>query len=152
MELGIRGTGGIGRRLADRWSAAGHQLRFESREPSSNDLLDPSVILLGNVVANNDIVVNATPGSASMVLIEGIGSVPFAGNVLIDVANANTPTFEFVYPNPAESSKPPYPYCSPIGCRPYPRTSSNLAIWHSLRAHKGPPVSTYLDDRLSHPK
>jgi 8-hydroxy-5-deazaflavin:NADPH oxidoreductase len=109
MELGIQGTVGVARRLADRWSATGHQLTVGSREPPPENHLDASVVSLGNVVANNDIVVNATPGSASMELIEGIGSVPFAANVLIDVANANTPTFEFVYPNPAESSKPLYP-------------------------------------------
>lgn len=43
--------------------------------------------------------VNATPGSASLQLVEGIGEAEFAGKVLVDVANANTPSFELVYPN-----------------------------------------------------
>jgi hypothetical protein len=65
----------------------GHRSPAHSRiEGTASKIdLDTSVVSLGNVVANNDIVVNATPGSASMELIEGIGSVPFAGNVLIDV-------------------------------------------------------------------
>jgi 8-hydroxy-5-deazaflavin:NADPH oxidoreductase len=105
MQLGILGTGGVARRLGDRWSAAGHQITFGSREPSSKNDLDASVVSLGDVVTNNDIVVNATPGSASLELIEGIGTVPFSGKVLIDVANANTPAFELVYPNASLAEK-----------------------------------------------
>ena len=49
--------------------------------------------------------VNATPGSASLELIEGLGAAAFAGKVLIDVANANTPSFELVYPNSSLGEK-----------------------------------------------
>jgi predicted dinucleotide-binding enzyme len=105
MEMGILGTGGVARTLADRWSAAGHQITFGSREPSSKGDLGTPVVSLDDVVTNNDVVVNATPGSASLGLVEGIGSVPFAGKLLIDVANANTPTFELVYPNASLAEK-----------------------------------------------
>ena len=105
MEIGILGTGGVARILADRWSAAGHQITFGSREPSSKGDLGTPVVSLDDVVTNNDVVVNATPGSASLGLVEGIGSVPFAGKVLIDIANANTPTFELVYPNASLAEK-----------------------------------------------
>ena len=105
MEIGILGTGGVARILADRWSAAGHQITFGSREPSSKGYFGAPVVSLDDVVTHNDVIVNATPGSASLGLVEGIGSVPFAGKVLIDIANANTPTFELVYPNASLAEK-----------------------------------------------
>jgi hypothetical protein len=50
-------------------------------------------------VADHDVVVNATPGSASLELVGLIGPAAFESKVVIDVANANTPSFELVYPN-----------------------------------------------------
>ena len=50
-------------------------------------------------VADHDGVVNATPGSASLELVGLIGPAAFESKVVIDVANANTPSFELVYPN-----------------------------------------------------
>ncbi len=63
------------------------------------------------VVTDNAVVVNATPGTVSLELIEGIGPDVFAGKVLIDVANANTPSFELPTRTraSARSSKPHYP-------------------------------------------
>jgi hypothetical protein len=42
---------------------------------------------LAAVVADHDVVVNATPGSTSLALVQAIGAVAFAGKVLVDVAN-----------------------------------------------------------------
>jgi hypothetical protein len=50
-------------------------------------------------VADHDVVVNATPGSASLELVGLIGPAAFESKVVIDVANANTPSVELVYPN-----------------------------------------------------
>jgi hypothetical protein len=50
-------------------------------------------------VADHDVVVNATPGSASLELVGLIGPAAFESKVVIDVANTNTPSFELVYPN-----------------------------------------------------
>jgi predicted dinucleotide-binding enzyme len=105
MEIGILGTGGVAQTLARRWSAAGHQITFGSRDPSSKDGLDFPVAPLAAAVADHDVVVNATPGSASLELAEGIGATAFAGKVLVDVANANTTSFELVYPNASLAEK-----------------------------------------------
>jgi hypothetical protein len=105
MEIGILGTGGVAQTLAQRWSAAGHQITFGSRDPSSKSGLDFPALSSEAVVSAHHVVVNATPGSASLGLVEGIGAAPFAGKVLIDVANANTPAFELVYPNASLAEK-----------------------------------------------
>jgi predicted dinucleotide-binding enzyme len=105
MKLGILGTGNVAQTLARRWSAAGHQITFGSRDPKAKDGLDGPVTTLAEVVADSDVVVNATPGSASLETLEKIGANAFAGKILIDVANANTPSFELVYPNSSLGEK-----------------------------------------------
>ena len=105
MEIGILGTGGVAQTLARRWSVAGHQVTFGSRDPSSKSALGSPVVPLTDVVADHDVVVNATPGSASLELAKGIGATALAGKILIDVANANTPSFELVYPNSSLAEK-----------------------------------------------
>ena len=105
MRLAILGTGNVAQTLARRWSAAGHEITFGSRDPASKVGLDALVTSSATAVAGTDVVVNATPGSASLELIEGLGAAAFAGKVLIDVANANTPSFELVYPNSSLGEK-----------------------------------------------
>jgi predicted dinucleotide-binding enzyme len=105
MEIGILGTGGVAQTLARRWSAAGHQVTFGSRDPSSKGDLGSPVAPLSYVVADHGVVVNATPGTASLELAEGIGATALAGKIFIDVANANTPSFELVYPNSSLAEK-----------------------------------------------
>jgi hypothetical protein len=105
MEIGILGTGGVAQTLARRWSVAGHQVTLGSRDLSSKGDLGSPVAPLINVVADHDVVVNATPGSASLELAKGIGAAALAGKILIDVANANTPSFELVYPNSSLAEK-----------------------------------------------
>src|ERR1019366_763737 len=105
MQLGIMGTGNVAQTLARRWSAAGHQITFGSRDPASKSALDAPVTSLAAAVADNDVVVNATPGAATLELVAGIGGAGFPGKVLVDVANANTPSFELVYPNASLAEK-----------------------------------------------
>jgi 8-hydroxy-5-deazaflavin:NADPH oxidoreductase len=105
MEIGILGTGSVAQTLARRWSVAGHQVTLGSRDPSSKGDLACPVAPLIDVVADHDVVVNATPGSASLELAKGIGAAALAGKILIDVANANTPSFELVYPNSSLAEK-----------------------------------------------
>ncbi len=99
MDLGILGTGRVAQTLARRWAQAGHEVTFGSRDPESATGLEAPVTSSARVVADNEVVVNATPGAASLRLVEEIGADAFVGRVLIDVANANTPAFELVYPN-----------------------------------------------------
>jgi hypothetical protein len=105
MRLAILGTGNVAQTLARRWSAAGHEITFGSRDPASKVGLDAPVTSSATAVAGTDVVVNATPGSASLELIEGLGAAAFAGKVLIDVANASTASFELAYPNSSLGEK-----------------------------------------------
>ena len=98
MHIGVLGTGRVARTIAAAWSRSGHQLSLGSRDPASKSLGVP-VRSLAEVVAAADVIVNATPGAASLVTLSAVGADAFAGKVLIDVANANTPAFELVYPN-----------------------------------------------------
>ena len=105
MRLAILGTGNVAQTLARRWSAAGHEITFGSRDPAAKDSLDFPVLPLTDAVAGGDVVVNATQGAASLEVAQGIGAAAFAGKVLIDVANAGTPSFELVYPNSSLGEK-----------------------------------------------
>jgi 8-hydroxy-5-deazaflavin:NADPH oxidoreductase len=95
----------VAQTLGRRWSAAGHRITFGSRDPASKATLGAPVTSLAAAVAENDVVVNATPGSASLEVLDGIGADPFAGKVLVDIANAVTPSFELVYPNSSLAEK-----------------------------------------------
>jgi predicted dinucleotide-binding enzyme len=105
MRLAILGTGNVAQTLARRLSETGHEVTFGSRDPASRSGLTAPVTTLADAVAGNDVVINATPGAASLEAVEGIGAAAFAGKVLVDVANANTPAFELVYPNSSLGEK-----------------------------------------------
>ncbi len=105
MRLAILGTGNVAQTLARRLSETGHEVTFGSRDPASKEGLDAPVASLADAVAGNEVVINATPGSASLEVVVGIGAAAFEGTVLIDVANANTPSFELVYPNSSLGEK-----------------------------------------------
>lgn len=105
MDIAILGTGNVAQTLARAWRAAGHQVTLGSRDPAAKADLDGPVAALADAVAGAEVVVNATPGAQSLALIEGIGAAAFAGKVLIDVANAGTPSFELVYPNSSLGEK-----------------------------------------------
>lgn len=104
MRIGVLGTGGVAQMLAAAWSRAGHEVDLGSRDPGSKSL-DVAVRPLADVVADAEVVVNATPGADSLDALSAVGASRFAGKVLIDVANANTPSFELVYPNSSLGEK-----------------------------------------------
>jgi 8-hydroxy-5-deazaflavin:NADPH oxidoreductase len=105
MRLAILGTGNVAQTLARRLSETGHEVTFGSRDPASRTGLNAPVMSLADAVAGNDLVINATPGAASLEVVGGIGAAAFAGKVLVDVANASTPAFELVYPNSSLGEK-----------------------------------------------
>lgn len=117
MRIGILGTGNVAQTLARRWSEAGHQVVFGSRDPASRTAstagslavslaeLGAPVVSLTDAVAGSELVVNATPGAVSLDVVAGIQAGAFAGKVLIDVANASTASFELVYPNSSLAEK-----------------------------------------------
>jgi predicted dinucleotide-binding enzyme len=105
MKIGILGTGNVAQTLARRWSAAGHEITFGSRDPAAKSGLDAPVVSRADAVAGSDVVVNATPGGTSLEVIESVGAAAFGTRILIDVANAVTPAFELAYPNSSLAEK-----------------------------------------------
>jgi hypothetical protein len=98
MKIGILGTGHVAHLLASAWANAGHQITLGSRDPGAKRL-DFPVTTLADTVRWAEVVVNATPGAATLAMLSTIDPSRFAGKTLIDVANAFTPEFALVYPN-----------------------------------------------------
>jgi hypothetical protein len=98
MNISIIGTGRVGQTLAGSWTSAGHEVILGSRNPSTKQL-DFPVTTLDDAVQSTNVLVNATPGTASIQTLTDIGPEQFDGKLLIDVANAVTPAFELAYPN-----------------------------------------------------
>lgn len=95
MKIAILGTGNVGRALAVGWARAGHDVVLGSRRPDNARLrADPAseagddipVADVKTAAAGAEVVVNATPGIASVALLAGVGAPALAGKVLIDVA------------------------------------------------------------------
>ena len=94
MKIGILGTGNVGRALAVRWAGAGHDVVLGSRRPDDTELRAELAAAMGEVlplvdpasaVAGAEVVVNATPGTASVPLLATVGAPALAGKVLLDV-------------------------------------------------------------------
>ncbi|WP_405851482.1 NAD(P)-binding domain-containing protein [Streptomyces sp. NBC_00090] len=95
MRIGILGTGNVGRALAAGWLRAGHDVALGSRRPGDEELLAELKELLqaglrvedpAGTAAHAEVLVNATPGTASVALLGSIGAPALAGKVLLDVA------------------------------------------------------------------
>ena len=95
MRIGILGTGNVGQALAAAWLRAGHDVVLGSRRPGDEELLTGLKELLqaglrvdgpAGTAAHAEVLVNATPGTASVALLESIGAPALAGKVLLDVA------------------------------------------------------------------
>ncbi|MEU6985747.1 NAD(P)-binding domain-containing protein [Streptomyces sp. NPDC046324] len=95
MRIGILGTGHVGQALAAGWARAGHDIVLGSRRPEDKELLTELEDLLDAGVrigdpaaatAHAEVLVNATPGTASVAILESIGAPALEGKVLLDVA------------------------------------------------------------------
>jgi 8-hydroxy-5-deazaflavin:NADPH oxidoreductase len=98
MKIGILGTGNVAHLLASAWANAGHEITLGSRTAGTKTL-DFPVTTLADTVRWAEVVVNATPGAATLATLSIVDPDGFAGKTLIDVANAIAPTFALVYPN-----------------------------------------------------
>jgi 8-hydroxy-5-deazaflavin:NADPH oxidoreductase len=104
MQIGILGTGMVGRALAEGFVRTGHDVSLGTRDVHETMIrqLDgapasiaewlaenPSVALadFASVAAAADVVVNATNGSATLAALTDAGAENLAGKVVIDVSN-----------------------------------------------------------------
>jgi predicted dinucleotide-binding enzyme len=106
MKIAVLGTGMVGRALAGRLGALGHDVTVGTRdtaatlartEPDGMGNLpysqwaaaNPWVRLatFANAAASAELVVNGTNGAASIQILESVGRDNLAGKVLVDIAN-----------------------------------------------------------------
>ncbi|MFI5581892.1 NADPH-dependent F420 reductase [Streptomyces sp. NPDC051822] len=94
MRIGILGTGHVGQALASAWARAGHDVVIGSRRPDDEELRTRLRELTAEGVridgsagaaAHAEVLVNATPGTASVALLRTIGAPALAGKIILDV-------------------------------------------------------------------
>ena len=95
MRIGVLGTGEVGRAIATKLCAIGHEVMMGSRDPAHPGATEwaarhrplATVGTFADAAAYGALVVNATAGSASLDVLASVGAHPLAGKVLIDAAN-----------------------------------------------------------------
>jgi hypothetical protein len=106
MKIAVLGTGPVGRTLAARFAALGHEVVLGTRDvadtvartepdgwgsPPVSVWLDahPEVTLgsFSEAAAHGELAINATNGAGSLVALSQAGSENLAGKVLVDVSN-----------------------------------------------------------------
>jgi 8-hydroxy-5-deazaflavin:NADPH oxidoreductase len=92
MQVAVLGTGAVGRAIAPRLAALGHDVRLGTRDPAATQARDgwtelPGVPLVtfAEAAAGADLVVHAGNGVAALDLLGQAGDL--AGTVLLDVSN-----------------------------------------------------------------
>ncbi|WP_329275264.1 NADPH-dependent F420 reductase [Streptomyces sp. NBC_00691] len=94
MRIGILGTGNVGQALASAWVRAGHDVVLGSRRPDDPELLSQLKELTASglrvdgaagAAAHAEVLVNATPGTASVALLRTIGAEALADRIILDV-------------------------------------------------------------------
>jgi predicted dinucleotide-binding enzyme len=105
MQISILGTGNVAQTLAAALTASGHDVVFGSRSPQSKTQLPGRITTYVAAVSDAAVVINATPGAASLGTLAGIGLEALAGKVLIDPSNAVTPEYALLYPNSSLAEK-----------------------------------------------
>jgi 8-hydroxy-5-deazaflavin:NADPH oxidoreductase len=76
-RIAVLGSGTVGRTLADRLTELGHEVHVGTRSDGT----------YAEAAAQGELVVNATPGTASLEALEAAGAENLSGKVLLDVAN-----------------------------------------------------------------
>jgi predicted dinucleotide-binding enzyme len=106
MNIGVLGTGTVGRTLAARLSELGHEVMMGTRDPARSRartapdaygnpplgswLAEHPRLALGSfaeAAGHGELVVNATQGSATLEALKEAGEAQLAGKVLLDVSN-----------------------------------------------------------------
>lgn len=81
MKIAVVGAGNIGRTLAGKWTAAGHEVVYGVRQPG-----EPGTAAVADAVAGAEVVVLAVPGGAAKDVVASLGS-NLAGKVVVDATN-----------------------------------------------------------------
>jgi 8-hydroxy-5-deazaflavin:NADPH oxidoreductase len=97
MKIAILGSSTVGTALATKLLAAGHDVTFGVRSDKSG-LVAPA-LPLAEAVTGAELVINATPGGASLDILKSIGTETLGNRVLLDVANASDANFNLIYAN-----------------------------------------------------
>lgn len=95
MQIGVLGTGDVGKRLASKFVSIGHTVKMGSRTPQNPEAAKwakangpkASAGTFADAAAFGEIVFNCTAGSASLNALNLAGARNIAGKVLVDVAN-----------------------------------------------------------------
>lgn len=98
MRIGFFGTGNVAGALAARWTDAGHDVVLGSRHPEERAAPGRTVTGLAEAAAHGEVLVNATPGDASLGVLTGIGAPALEGKVLIDIGIGFTEGMALTHP------------------------------------------------------
>ncbi|RII11907.1 NADP oxidoreductase coenzyme F420-dependent [Streptomyces sp. YIM 130001] len=97
MRIGILGTGNVARAIGAGAQAAGHDVRYGSRDAESRRKeLDLPAVPVADAAAHGEIVVNAIGGNASLALLPTLRD-PLTGKVLLDIAIDLTEDMQLVH-------------------------------------------------------
>jgi len=96
MRFGVLGTGMVGRTIAGKLVAVGHEVKMGSREAGNEKALAwvaeageaASEGSFADAASFGEVVVNVTTGAHSLEALEAAGAENLEGKVLIDIANA----------------------------------------------------------------
>ncbi|MEV0256273.1 NAD(P)-binding domain-containing protein [Streptomyces sp. NPDC050732] len=103
MRIGLVGTGNVARALATGWSRAGHDVVLGSRSPKERaeaaELKGFTLVGVAEAGAHGEVVVNATPGTASVDVLKVIDAADLAGKVLVDIGVGFTEGGDLSHPN-----------------------------------------------------
>lgn len=106
MKIAVLGTGMVGRAVAGRWSALGHDVVIGTRDVDATlartdadgmgnppyaewaqGQPDIRLVTFADAGEHGEILVNATSGDGSLAALEAVGADRLAGKVVIDIAN-----------------------------------------------------------------
>ncbi|MDQ4503273.1 NAD(P)-binding domain-containing protein [Sinomonas sp. ASV322] len=93
MEIGILGSGTVGRTLGAKFLELGHRVTIGSRDAAKPEAIEwadahgADATDFAEAAEAGELLVNATAGAASLDVLLSVGAEALGGKVLIDVAN-----------------------------------------------------------------
>ncbi|PVZ06828.1 NADPH-dependent F420 reductase [Actinomycetospora cinnamomea] len=93
MQIGVLGSGDVGRALGRGWARHGHRIVLGTGDPGRPELKEwaedtgQQVAGFGEAVRDAELVALALRGSATLAVLEQVGPERFAGKVVVDATN-----------------------------------------------------------------